>query len=114
MTDEDMNSGAPGVVDHLKAALLHAMEAVRCYVAILTADAERRARDIVDSVLWSLAWLALGIVGVVFVALGVAHLFNEFIGMQSQGLVHLITGAIVLATFFAIHFVRKARRESKG
>jgi uncharacterized membrane protein len=113
LADEDTNPGAPGVADHLKAALVHAMEAVRCYAAILTADAERRARGIVDSALWSLAWLALGIVGVVFVSAGLANLFNEYVAAHSPGLVHLITGIIVLATFVAIHFVRKARKGSK-
>jgi Mn2+/Fe2+ NRAMP family transporter len=111
LANDDTNSGQPGVADHLKAAIGHAFDALRCFAAILTGDVERRAHRVVESAAWSLGWIVLGIVGVVFVASGVAELISDAVGSHSPGLVRIVTGAIILAVFVAILLVRRARRE---
>jgi hypothetical protein len=112
LADEDTNSESPHVVDHVKAAVAHAFEALRCFAAILTADAERRAHRVVGGAVWALGWFALGIVGVVFLAAGLAELINDAIGAtKSPGLIRVFTGILILAVFGVIMLLKRARKE---
>jgi len=110
LADRDTNSGLTGVVEHIKAAVGHAFEALRCTASVLTADAERRAQHLVETALWMLAWVAVGVVGVVMVAVGLSEILESALGLQTPGAARLIAGAALLAAFFVGLLVRRLRK----
>ena len=110
MADQDTNSGLPAVIEHLRAALGHALDAVRCLASVLTADAERRAHHVVEAAAWMLAWIALGVVGVVFIAAGLSEFVESAIGTHTPGVARVVTGVLLLGAFLIVLLVRRLRK----
>jgi len=84
-----------GVVDHLRRALEHAEQAVRCYLSLVLARLEARRRVLARLAAWALGMAALGIIGVVLILSGLARLADALF-ISAPGLGRLCLGAVVL------------------
>jgi hypothetical protein len=113
LADPNANAGFSGAIDHFKAALGHALDAVRCFIAMLAADAEQRAVRLVDGLAWLLVWVGLGLTGLVFFAVGLSELLDSAIGRYAPGAARMAVGLALVGSFLVVHVVRRRSRGSK-
>jgi len=105
----DPNPELPGLLGHLRRALGHALEALRCYFALFGAEAEQRLGRVVRRALWPLALMALGIIGAVFVASGTAQLLDTWAWPRWPGCGRIVVGGGILAIFLILLLVERRK-----
>ncbi len=104
------NDAAPGgIFDHLQRAVIHALGALRCYIALLAAEGERRARRLLNEALWVLVLAGVGVLGVGFFAWGVARWIESRLGAPGSG--GMIVGLAILLVFLAAALRRALKKE---
>lgn len=97
MPDPDTNDQPSGLAGYLRRALGHAMEALRCYAALLAADAEERLNRSTRSAIGAVAWVAFGAVGLIYFASGLAEFLDSHVGVPGGG--RMLVGGVILAAF---------------
>lgn len=102
MPDPPTNEERSGVLDYLRRAVGHAMDALRCYAALLAADAEERVNRSMRSAVGRLTWAAVAVVGVFYFTAGVADLLGAWIGDRVPGGGRMIVGALILSVFLVV------------
>ena len=109
LSGSDDNAVETGLLDRLRRVLTHAEEAVRCYLAILAAEARRLVRGLMREAVW-MAWLVgFGLVGLALVAFGLGTFIESRLGVPGTGL--MIVGGVMVAVFLVGMVLAKAREE---
>jgi uncharacterized membrane-anchored protein len=110
LTTPDTGDERSGLVEHFRRAIAHAMDALRCYVSLITADAEQRLQRSLRSTVAAATWVAFSVVGLVFLAGGAAELIDSQVGEKAPGIGRIIVGAVILA-MFAVFLLAQRRGE---
>ena len=83
------------VADHFRQAVDHAEQALRCYATLIRGQAERLAQAFVRRLLAVLLLASLGLIGLFFVALGLARYLQSVLkGMEGAGLLCVGIGIV--------------------
>jgi hypothetical protein len=109
LSGSDDNSTDGGLPGSLRRALEHAEGAVRCYLAILAAEARRLVRLSMREAVWLAALLGVGFIGLTLLAFGLATFIGSHLDVPGAGF--MIVGGVMVAAFLVIMFVVKAREE---
>ncbi len=109
----DAEPGPPegGAVAHLRRALAHALDALRCTAALVLRQAERRAAALVRNAARLLLLVGLAILGVTLLACGLAGFLETKLGVPGAG--PMIIGGIVLAAVGVFLVLGRGRSERK-
>jgi len=106
--DPDTNDQPSGLAGYLRRALGHAMEALRCYAALLAADAEERLNRSTRSAIGAVAWVAFGAIGLVYFAGGLVEFLDTHIGERVPGGGRMLVGGVILAAFLIVLAVERS------
>ncbi|MGO8703693.1 MAG: hypothetical protein ACLQVA_07725 [Candidatus Brocadiia bacterium] len=106
---EPNDSPQGGLMDHLQRMLIHALGALRCYITMVAAEGERRARRLLDQAMWVLLLAGLGFMGVGLFAFGAAQWIESRLGAPGSGA--MIVGMALMVIFLAIALARALRKE---
>jgi len=99
---------ASGPLGHLRRALRHAEDAVRCYLALFAAEAQRRVSAAVVQAVWALLLAGLGLLGVVLIAVGLATYVESRTATPGAG--PFAIGAALIAAVLVVLLVRRSGR----
>ncbi len=111
MTEQNDDPIREGLLDYLKSALSHAFEVVRSYLALFGADAEERAERLLRYSLWFMALLAMGILGLVFLATGASQAIEAVCGRPGMGIGKMIVGGVLVGLFVIAAVVEQRGRK---
>lgn len=109
MSDSDANTTETGLLERVRRAAAHAEEAVRCYLAIVAAEGRRLGRGLVNEMVWKLAAVGFGLIGVGVLATGLAAFLESHIGVPGSG--QMIVGAGMVVVFVVGIYVIMAREQ---
>lgn len=107
MSDTDEGSETGGLADHIRRALAHADGAIRCYLALLAAEQERRARAFRQQTLWMVALTGFALIGVGLFAVGIARYLES--RPLAPGAGAMAVGGVMIAVPLVVLIVRWAR-----
>jgi drug/metabolite transporter (DMT)-like permease len=107
LSGSDPNTTDNGFLERVRRAVAHAEEAARCYLAIMMAECRRLGHGLVDQMVWMLAVVGFGLVGVAVLALGLATFLDSHIGVPGSG--QMIVGGAMVAVFLVGIYIRKSR-----
>ncbi len=105
-TSDDDPKGE-GVAAHLRQALEHGLQGLRCYLALLVADTQQRIAKALGQAIWAIALAVAALLGGILFVCGLAIFVERCVGVPGAGLM-IIGGAILAAVFVAIS-LRKRR-----
>lgn len=108
MADTGENPDPSGVIEHVKRALSHAEEALRCYLALCAAEAERRVRSLLRQAVWTMVLAGCGLIGVGLLACGVAMYVESRAAVPGAG--PMAVGGAMLVVVLAVIAIRRAGR----
>jgi hypothetical protein len=98
-----------GVMDHVHRMVVHALGALRCYITLVAAEGERRARRLLAEATWVLVLAGIGLAGAILFAFGVARWIDSRIGVPGSG--EMIVGMGLMVIFLSVMLARSSRRE---
>ncbi len=96
-------------MDHLHRVVVHGLQALRCYIAMVAAEAERRARRLLDQAMWVLILAGVGVAGIALFAFGAAQWIDSRLAVPGSGAMIIGMGLIII--FLAISLARALRKE---
>lgn len=95
MSDKGPPAKDTDVLDHVRQALKHAEEAVRCYLALIAGKAARLGSSIARVIVVVLGLTVVGLVGLIFVGYGFARWLENSFGLTpGAGLV--VVGVLMM------------------
>ena len=104
------NDGSQGgLIEHVHRVLVHGLGALRCYITMVAAEAERRGRRLLDQAMWVLLLAGIGLAGVALFALGAAQWIESRLAVPGSGA--MIVGMGLMVIFLAIALTRALRKE---
>jgi hypothetical protein len=103
-TQGEKDSAPAGAIGHLRQALSHALEALRCVVALILGHVERRASAIVRQAIWGILLAGLALLGIVLLACGLAAFLESRIRVPGSG--PMAIGGALLAVVVLIAVLR--------
>ena len=107
--DTDKNGPVSGVIEHLRQAFAHAQEAARSYVALLTAQVERRVAAAVRQTMWITILAGLALLGLILLACGLATFLESRLGVPGAG--PMVMGGALLAIVVILFAVRAGGKD---
>ena len=101
------SDNAGGLIEHIQRAVIHALGALRCYITMLAAESEVRARRLLQEAVWCLVFVGIGLVGL--------NLFGQGLGtyieyrLVTPGSGGMIVGGALAALCIVVFVVRALR-----
>lgn len=80
---------------------------MRCYAALLAADAQQRFGGALRQALWAAGLVALGLMGAILFACGLAVFLDWVFGVPGFGL--MVIGGLVLLAVLIVCLARRGR-----
>ena len=105
MSDPDANSTENGFLDRVRRAVAHAEQAARAYLALMAVECRRLARGLVHELVWMLALVGFGLIGVALVGLGLAAFLESHIGVSGSGNM-IVGGGMVVVFLVGLHLLK--------
>jgi hypothetical protein len=97
------------LIEHFHRVFVHGHSALRCYVALLWAEGERRGRGLLNHAFRVLILTSIGAVGGAFFALGAAQWIESRLAIPGSGA--MIVGMALVAILLIIVLTRVLRKE---
>jgi hypothetical protein len=102
--------GSPGsLLEHVQRAIVHGMSALRCYVNLLAAEADQRARRLAKDVVLMIILAGVALAGIIIFAAGLARWLDSCIGAPGAGA--MIVGGGMVGLALLVLLVRAGRKE---
>lgn len=106
--DTDRGPDAEGPLGHVRRALSHAEGAIRCYLALFAAEAQRRVASALRQAVGALILAGLALLGATLVVCGIALYVESRVGVPGAGLAAV--GAALLAALAVVVLARRGGR----